>query len=470
MPKTAREDKDNLTSVLTVTLERGEYESKFKTELEKYRKKAHMKGFRPGKTPMSVIKKMYGRAVLADVVNDMLQKELYRYLTEEDIEILGQPLPADEQEAISFDLKDLDDYEFRFDVGLAPGFEVQGVSDDEHYEKYVVDVPDEILHEELNNARKRLGERVLSEEDIQEGDLIKFSALELDGDKVKEDGVESEFTLLVSNIDDEEVKKEVLTKKKGDTLEVNLFELEKNVTEKYVRRHYLKLEEEDEREVGPRFKLTVEEVSRIEPAELNETFFNSYFGEGQVSNEAEALEKIRESIVAHYLTQADALLYRSFQERMMEKTSFELPDTFLKRWLKASNEEASDEVIANEYDAFAENLKWSLIKGKLTRSFDLEVSPEEVSEKFKDQVRGYFAQSGMDNEEFVNSMAARLMQDQKQYEKTYEDLMADKLFEAISEKVTIEEKPISLDAFKEVVEQIQLQDSQKAQLSSEEEE
>ncbi len=470
MPTVVREDGDQLTAVLTVTIPVDEYEPKYKSELNKYRKQAHMKGFRKGKTPMSVVRKMYGKSVLADVVNRLLQDELYRYLTQEEIQILGQPLPADDQEVIDFDLKELEDYEFRFDVGLAPQFDVQGIREDSTYEKYEVAVTEEMVDESLENARRRHGERVQSEKEISENDLLQLTVRELDeAGQVKEDGVSSTFNLLLESVDNEEAKQAILSREVGDTLELDLFDLEKNTDDDYVRRYFLKLDKDDEREVGRRYEATIDEASHIEPAALDQDFFDKNFGEGVVSSEEEAREKIREEIKAYYDNQAGAILFRDIQEALMEQNELELPDAFLHRWLQASNEGLSAEDIDQEYERFAKNLRWSLIRGKLVREWELEVTQEEVLEQFKNRIRGYFGGS-TDNEDLVTSMAYRLLQDEKQYESIYEDILTDKLAEAIEARVTIQPKPIETEAFEAVLEQARLEAEEARRPAGEEEE
>lgn len=453
MSNVVREDVDNLTAVLTVTLEKKDYEPKYKSELNKYRQQSNMKGFRKGKTPMSMIRKMYGLPVLSEVVNDMLQRKLSEYLQEEKIDIIGQPLPSEDQERIDFDLKNLEDYTFKFDIGLSPEFEVKGVSEEYTYEKYAVEISDEMIDEQIEQIRKQQGERVFSEEDIRENDLLRLKVVELENGEPKEDGVENTFSIMVDNIAGESLKEQILSSKKGDTLRLNIFDLEKDVDEAFVRRHFLELEEEDEREINPEFEATIEEVSRIQPAELNQELFDAAFGEDEVSSEEEAREKVRESMAAHYDNQAGALLFRDIQKRLMEENELSLPDDFLKRWLKASNEEVPEEEIEKQYEDFAKNLTWTLIRNKLVERFELEVDQQEVVDYFKERVRGYFG--GQADENLLNSMAMRLLEDRKQFESAYEDIITDKVAEAIEDHVTIQENPITVEAFEEVMKQAQ---------------
>lgn len=311
MSTIVREDIDHLNAVLTLTLDKSDYEGRWLDELKKYKGKAQIKGFRKGKTPLSVIKKMYGKALLADVVNDLVQTKLSEYLKEKDLNILGYPLSSQDQEIFDFDLKNLGEYVFKFDLGMAPEFEVQGAGEEDRYSRYDVVINEDMLNDEVENARRQLGKQEEVEEDILENDIIELEVKELDGDSVKESGVTNTFSVLVNTISDESVKERLLKSKKGDSLKVNLLELEEKANDEYVRNYYLGLDKEDTTEFNAEFEATVNSVKRLVPAELDQEFFDKFFGEGEVSSEEEMRDKIKENIKVHYDKQADALLSES---------------------------------------------------------------------------------------------------------------------------------------------------------------
>ena len=457
MPKVVREDIDNLNATLTITIDQVDYKPKFDSELGKYRKQAHIKGFRKGKTPLSVVRKMYGKAVLGEVINELLQKQLFDYLTEEKIDILGQPIPSKDQEQMDLDPKDMGDFEFKFDLGIAPEFEIEGLDKKNSFQKYTIKPKKDQIETELENARKRFGERIFPEEDILENDIVKLSAKEMEGKKAKKDGIESEFSLLVSNIGDTRLRNKVLKLKNGEIFTADINKLEKDKDEAYIRKYFLNMEEGDEREFNKDFEFTIEEVSRVEPAELDQAFFDKMFGEGEVKNEKEAKAKITDNIKLQYNSQSEALLYRDFQESLMEKNTLTLPDDFLKRWILATNEQANEAILEKEYDAFAKNLQWTLIKNKIAKQFEVEVSKEEVTEGLKNRIRAYFGGAPGTSEELVESMVARLAEDPKQTEQIYEELLSDKLSKAISEIVTIKEKAVDTEAFEKLIQEAQAQ-------------
>ncbi len=473
MSNVVRVDKENLSAELTLTILKADYLPKLETELKKHRKNAQMKGFRKGKVPMGVIKKMYGQSMLGEVINDTLQKELTKYLTDEKIEILGQPLPSADQKELSLDINNLQDYEFKFDIGMAPEFEMKGLSTDTNFDRYAVDVSASMLDKEMDQARRKFGERESVDEKIEDNDVVTFNAEELEGDQVKENGWASTFKILVNTIADEEVKTELLNKTKGDKIRFNVFKLEKDSKPETVRKYLLNVTENDnDVEIGEEFEGTIEDIQRIMPAELNQEFFDKAFGEGNVKSEEEAREKFEGEIAKYYDKQAESLLFRDFQDFLLVENNMEVPDNFLKRWIKASNEKATDDVIEKEYNNFAKNLQWSLIKGKLVQQFDLNVTEEEIFEGFKDRVRGYF--QGYGDELIVLNTANRLMEDQKQVDQLYQELMSDKLFLAVREVVKVNDKKISAEDFDEVIkkahDEVKAAQSETAQIDSPEEE
>jgi len=463
MPKVVREDIDNLTTTITVTLEKSDYEPQFKAELNKYRKQGQMKGFRKGKTPLSVIKKMYGKGILSDVINGSLQNALYEYLTEEKLPVLGQPIPSEDQEPVSFDLKDMDDFVFKFDLGLAPEFEVQGL--DGTFEKLTVEIEDEMVEEDLLAARKRAGERTQPEDEILENDIVKFFGKEKG---LEESGVETEFSILVSNTQ-EAAKKEILKLKKGDKVTLNLSELEPDKDEDYVRKYLMNLDDDDNLEVNPEFECEVVEVNRVEPAALGQEFYDKAFGEGEVSSEDEAREKIKEQISSFYDAQAEALMSRDIQEALIEANDVELPEDFLKRWMLASNENLTRKQIEKEYGRFSKNLQWSLVRNKLVERFEISVEEAEIMDKFRQQIRGYFGGQAMPGmEQIVDSTAMRMMEDEKQREQVYNEVLTDKLFKALADEVEVKEKPVSRETFEEEVQKARAASAANATVEEEE--
>jgi trigger factor len=343
----------------------------------------------------------------------------------------------------------VNDFEFRFDLGIAPEFEVQGASSETAIEKYKVEVIDEVVEKELENARKQVGKRTLPEDDIKEGDLLKFNVEELEGDQVKDNGWAATFSILMEKIVDEDLKKELLTKKTGDKVRFNVFELEENQTEEHVKKYLLDMKEDEDQEVGPMFEGEIVEVSRVDLADLDQEFFDQFFGAGEVNTVTEAKEKLKENYAGFFDRQADSLLFRDIKDRLMALNELTLPDEFLKRWLISSSEKNTKELVEKDYENFAKDLRWTLIRNKLIQQYELQISEEELRAAFADRVRGYFGNYGGD--ELINSTVTRLMEDQKQVEQVGEEIIGEKLFQRLKEEVTVQDKAIKSDEFEEVM-------------------
>lgn len=453
MSSVVRADIDPLNAVLTVTIAQAEYEPKFKQELKKYREQAQIKGFRKGKTPISVLKKMFGQKLLVDIVNELIQEKLVGYLRSEAINLLGQPLPADDQEQYDFSLKALQDYTFKFDIGLAPEFEVQGLDETTTFEKHKVIPRESDITSDLENARKRLGELVHVEGPITEGDLVKFKAQELTDGQIMADGLEGEFSVPLDKMTDA-AKEKVLGAKVGDSFPFALDQLETGIDAEYVEKYYLNLDEVMDL-TDLNFQLTIIDATHVEPAELNEEFFQKIFDNEAVTTEEQARAEIAKNIERYYNNQADALLYRDFQEKLLELNDLPLPADFLKRWILASNENATPAGVEAEFEAFTKNLQWSLITEKIAQANDLQISQEEVMTAFKNRVMGYLQGNSGLGDEFLEMMAGRLMQDEQQVRQVQDEIMAEKLHDAIAAQVSITPKEISADDFEAVLEAAQ---------------
>ncbi|MBK7938398.1 MAG: hypothetical protein IPJ82_15545 [Lewinellaceae bacterium] len=452
-----RKDIDNTSAVLTVTVTREEIKPKIDAELKKFRSRASIRGFRQGQAPMEFVKKLYGNTIFSETLNELLANRLYDYLRESKLDVLGQPLPTEEQRSFSFKITDIEpEYAVNYEVGFVPAFDIKGLDKNEIYERLTVSNLDELAEEDLNYARKRMGARSNPETDIREDDIVRIASVELDGSAdagVKEGGWETTITVALKDITGEPLKSQLLAMKKGDTLRFNARNLEKQEKEEMYRKYILNLEANDPREVGDWFEGAIEEVTRVEDAELDENFFNGYFGEGRVKNREEAMDELKKGILGFYDVRSNALLMRDFQGRLMEQNPVELPEKFLKRWLRATNETQIDEAqIDRDYPAFAENLRWSLLRDKIKELFALEVTDEDVRNAYAARVRNYFQSDLPDH--VIESSVDRLMQNEKDVADTRRDLETDKIFEAVREQVTIRDKAVPSEEFHKIMDEV----------------
>lgn len=451
MPNVVREDIDNLNAVLKVQIGREDYEDKFKTELKKISKTASLKGFRKGKTPTSFLKKMYGKSLLNDIVTEMLQKELTDAINSEEVDYVGRPLPTEGFRPVDFDVNDMQDYEFTFNVGIAPAFEVKGLDGEETFDFFKPEIPKEKIDEQVEMLRKQKGERVETDETIEGNDLVSISAVELDGDSPKEDGWKTTFSILPDRMEEGETKTELLTKKKGDTIRFNIFKMEKGADEKYVKKYLLNFTEADIEEgttTGEMYEGTIEKVTRLVPAELTEELFKEILGEEtEIKTEVQLRELIADNLSAQDEISSNTLLFRDIREKLVEvnKGDMPLPEDFLKRWVKASYEKGAPAILDN-YEEFLDDMRWSLIKNKLYKKFDIELSQEDIEQAARRQVMGYFGgqlQPGM--EEMLDGIVERMLQNSEQVNNLASDVLSQKLFLQLKENVSLNEQPISLD-------------------------
>ena len=479
MSNVVREDQANGTAVLTVQVKRENYEPKLKEQLKKYQREASLKGFRKGKTPMSAVRKMFGRSVLSELINTEIQENIFGYLQENEKQFVGQPLPSADQEPVVPSVKELEDYEYKFEIGIAPQFELRGLDDGHTFTVDKVDIPETEIDKEITRLKRGSGERESVETTIEDNDMVTLDARELENDVPKEGGLHKEIKVLVNQVRSEAVQEELKTLKVGDTLRFNVYELEKG-DEQLVKKYLLGLEG-DELEVlefNPEMEAKITEVSRIKEAELNQEFLDQAFGEGKVADEAEAREYIRNQVNKMYDDQAAQLLNRDIQQHLLEANAdqIELPETFLKRWLVANSEDVTPENVDAKFDNFRKGMRWSLIQERLLEQHAVEVRQEDIKNAFRDQVRGYFggqmSQFGA-GDDFLNGMVERLMSDQKQVENVYRDVQSGKLYEKLRAAVNTELNPISEAGFKAKIEAIQRENAAEnadtAQATSEEE-
>ncbi len=449
-----RKDIDDTSAILTVAVSREIFKPKLDAELKRIRQKSIIKGFRQGQAPMSFVKKLYGSGILGETLNELLSKELYDHLKESGLQVLGQPIPTEEQASFNFSLDDPDpEYAVNYEVGFVPPFELQGLDGTAVYERLVVSNLDELAEDDLQYARKRMGTRTSPEGDIKENDIIKVAAREMEGDAAKEGGHETTLTILVKDVIDDVLKAKLLGMKKGDTVRLNPRHIEKRDDEASYRKYILSLDKDDDRSVSDSFEGMIEDVSRVGEADLNEEFYKGYFGEG-VTNKEEAIDQIKKGIQQFYEVRSNALLMRSFQERLMTENKIPLPDTFLKRWLFVNNEgRLPQEQIDREYPAFADNLRWSLLRDKIKEQFDIEVTDEDVYESYAQRVRSYFQGQMELPEELMRSSVERLMKEDKDVETTKRDLETDKLFVAIRSAVSTEDKPVTSEELHKILDE-----------------
>lgn len=442
----SQEKKDSLNAVVKISLSPADYQPKVDKAIKEQAKKAQLPGFRKGMVPAAHIKKMYGKNILVDEINTLLSDSLNKFIEEEKLEVLGQPLPKMDEDTKEYNWDFNDEFEFAYELGLAPDFSVEFSSKDK-LTQYVIKVDDETLASRIKNIRRAYGKMtnpdVSAEDDVLYSELVQLSP---DG-SVFEGGISNTTSVRLDQIKNEEVKKSLIGLKKGDEVTIDLQKAFDNDAAKVAG--LLKIEEDEAAELKSSFKLTVKNVNRLDEADLNQEFFDKLFGEGVVTTEEGFREKITEELETMMLQDSERKLQNDIYNYTLDKVQFELPDEFLKRWLKATNEKLSDEELEGGYNDFAKNLKWTLIANKVIVYNKIEIKYDEVfayaKQSLNNQFRMYSQQSL--SEEQLAQYTVQYLQDKENANKIFEEVKAVKVFDYIKSVITLDKKEILFTEF-----------------------
>ena len=369
---------DELNAVLTVELKKEDYENKVDEQLKNYRKKANIPGFRPGTAPMQMLKKLYGKPVLAEEINKLATEKLYNYLKENKIDILGQPMLIDEKSDLNFE--NGVDFKFSFDLGLTPEFDFN-ISDNDVVKKYVIEVSEKDIDLEIENLCKRYGILEKIDKSESESDSILVSITELDSEHKPVDGGVSgkETTVIPELINDEDTKKAFLGLKNGDKIIVNLKKM-LNDNETMIS-SVTAIPKEGIADLNPDFEVDIKNIQNFTPSEINQELFDKVFGEGVVSDENTFRTKIKENTETYYKYESENHFEHEIEHLIIDKHSFNLPDEFLKKWLSAAHPDVyTSENTDKKYEVESNGLRYQLIQEKAINLFGIEVSEEELNQ------------------------------------------------------------------------------------------
>lgn len=452
------EKQEALRSKIQVNLKIEDYEPKVKKEIKKLAKSVQVKGFRPGMVPYDMVKKMYGNSVLAEELNNLLNDEVYKFIDENKLEIIASPIPADGQK-LSVDINNLQDIDFAYEVGHAPEVSLAYIESAPAFTKYKIAADDAMIEEEVMRIRKRFSTYEYPDT-IGETDILTVSLEELNADgSVKEGGINTVSSIMVDLLK-EEARKAVLPLKKTESFEYNVFDLMDRDREG-IAKNILNLSDLSKvEEIGNRFKLTINNITRSVPAEINEEFFVKVYGENGPKTEAEMRENIASDLASYFDGRTDTVLINDLYKGVMENIEFPLPEDFLKRWIKLTNEKPiTEEELEKDFPNFAKSLRWSLIQRKLVAQQNIEVTEEEVKERVRMNVVQQLYGYGLRNigDEWVQEFMNKQLADKKVISQTREQLLEDKVLGYIKSQVKLNETPISLDDFKALLEQQQPQ-------------
>jgi len=447
MATVTRENIGLLNDKITIKVAKEDYLSSFEKTLKNYSKTANIPGFRKGMVPTGMIKKMHGQAVFTDEVLKTVEKELTSYMENEKLEIFAQPLPLSETDARQINMNNPTEYAFAFEVGLKPEFEIPDLAK-EQMKRYVVTVTDEMINQELERLQLRHGKMTEPEEVSGEDNVLNITFIEInaEGNEI-ENGIRKDNSVLVKYFS-EDFRTQLQGKKKDDVV---VAQLSKAFGEKELEwiSGDLGLSKDDTTATDKFFKLLITKVGFVEKAEMNEEFYKAAFPAKEIKNEAEFTDAVKEEISAYWNTQSNNHLQHEVYHQLLDKTIIEFPESFLKKWMLGSGEQAkTEEQIEVEYPGFVNQLKWTLITDKVVRENNIEVKPEDIKSFAKQQLFGYMGMNAMDEEQpWIAEYINRMMHDKKFVEDAYNRIQTEKIFEWAGKNVNPVEQPISTEEF-----------------------
>lgn len=446
-----REKNGELKELIKVAIHKEDYEERVKQALSDYRKKVKMDGFRPGKVPFGLVKKMYGKAVTIDEVNKILSENLMKYIRDEEMDILGEPLPYHEsQEQIDFENQE--NFEFFFEVGISPEIDPEKLSE-VTVPYYNISADEELVEKTVESHKDSTGERVEVEQ-ADEEDIVGGHLFELDEDgNPKEEGIENENALIsIQLIKDDAIKDQFLGAQKEDIIDFNLRKALPNDTE---LASLLNKQKEEIEDLTADFRLKIDSIKRFKKGEVNQELFDKIYGEGNVNSEDEYYQKIREELENNFKRESEYKFMSDLREELIHFYNPPLPDDFLQRWLVEKDENLTQDNIEEEYKNMRENLQWEMISSKLARHFEVEVTVEETKDYAKQFLMMQFQQYGMSMasmpDDFLDNYANEMLQKQEERQRMENAKREEKLALALQDQVSLDTREVSYEEYKEMV-------------------
>ncbi len=501
MPTITRQDTEDLRAILTVHIAKDDYEKSVNKKLNDFRKKAHLKGFRKGQVPMSYVKKLYGKSVLADELNELAYKELIKYISESDMQTIGQPLPVEDQASPELNVRNYIDYDFEYEIGLMPPLDLKGLDKSIKLDSFDIEVTDEAVQDEIDKYLRQRGDRKEVDEVSSENDLLMVNLIELEGDEPKAEGLNKHSMVAIEDIQNEDLKKKILTLKKGDTFDTdNIYELVAENQSEDVRKYLLSVD--DDVEFNNTFRVEIATITHMAPAEMSAEMFVDAIGRekaekhvaeflpkedeekeggedgdldipevvdmeglGEETEEKKTVSKeekeaatkgMKEEIGLMIKEQSDNAandrLMNKVIDELLEKNEIPLSDSYFKRWLKINNEgrEISDKV----YENTIKTVRANFVLDAVAKHLDVYTSLDDVEAETRND---YYERSGLNpedpkSEEQYQKFAQMLAQyDESFMIKRQSQLNNDNVKDKLEEIVVINKKKVTTAEFNDII-------------------
>ncbi len=441
-------DKKNGTEgLIKIKIKEADYQPKYEEKIRDASRKANIKGFRAGKVPAGMIKKMFGKSILVEEINHMLSHKLTDYIKENNLRIIGEPLPNHEK-ANTINWDNQKDFEFEYQIGIAEDFKYD-LSSKVKIKSYPIEVDEKGVNETISDLTKRFGKAEYPETSEATDNL--FGGLT----PTEEDGFKNETAVIdITKVVKKEQSKFVGLKKGEEvSFEINkIFDKDSDVAT------LLDVSEEIAKKAKGKYTLKIENISRVEPSAINQELFDRVFGKDSVTDEESFKAKVKETVSQNYKRESDYFLEHSIEDHFIKNTTVNLPEDFLKNWLKATSDgKVTDEVLAKEFDAYTRTLKWDLIKNKIAEDNKINVETDEVKARAKEVILSQFGGAA-----FAEQLGDKLdaitdnylsHENGQNFMRIYNQLRNDKIVKHIRENITVVDKAVSVDEFKKIVQE-----------------
>lgn len=442
MMNITKKEIDSLNAEITIKVGPADYESKIKEGIKKVQKQASMPGFRPGKVPEGMIKKQYGTQIMVDEINKLLNESIHKFIEENKIEILGNPMPKQDAPV---DFEKQTDFEFTYEIGLAPQFDVK-LDNKTSFNYKTVKIDDELVEKYIKDVRRNYG-KPINPEVAGDKDVVFVDINELDETgAIKAGGVYKSTSVGLDRLKNETGKAKLIGAKKEDKVVLNVNDLYETGLDKSVS---LGIEKDAAETFNANLQLTVKNIARLDDAALDQELFDKIYGPGIVNSEEEFRTKVKHELGLMFQVDADKFLQAEIEKTLVDKLGIGLPDAFLKRWLLAVNEKPiSEEQLEKEYPMYAKSMQWKLIENKIIKDNSITVSAEEAIQEASGYIRSEYAKYGQQaNDEEVSKIAASLLSKEKEAQKIYENMYTRKVLELIKSTCSLNTKEVSYDDF-----------------------
>ncbi len=436
--------KSSTEALIKITLKENDYQPKVEEKVKEYARTASIKGFRPGKVPTGLIKKMYGKSILVEEINRLLSESVNNYIKENKLNLLGDPLP-DLKKAESVDWDNQKEFEFDYSIGMVDDFKYD-ISDKVKVTQYKIELDKKTLDETLDNIKEQFGKQSNTEKPVSGDDFM--------GTLSSKDGELTNEGIIKFNYLSKSGEKKMLSSKPGDVVTLDI---KKDFKDAHAVSHALNIGEDKAKELSGDFEFKLDKINHVEPAEMNQELFDGVFGKDVVKDEKEFIEKVKSTVEENYNRETGYFLDREIRDLLVKDTKIEIPGDFLKEWLLRSNEgKVTQEDVDREFDDYVDSMKWDLIKNKITDDNEINVEHEEVVNQAKAMILQQLGGAGAAEQlmEHMDAFADNYLKAEngQNYMRLYGELRDNRILDLVKSKITIKEKKVSLDEFKKIVE------------------